>query len=167
MESDCERVEAIISKYNGRRDSLISMLQDIQSEYHYLPENAMRQVADRTGIALIRLADVVNSNHGLVLEKDMKKPIEICTCPNCLLNGGAELLSGLREILLVKSCSKGIGARYYISTVIAPGSPCTKPPTVIVNGQRYHNITLSKLLELIDAEVSKSRKCKPHVKSAT
>jgi len=45
MNSDYEKVTAIVSKYEGNRDSLISILQDIQSEYRYLPENALKSVA--------------------------------------------------------------------------------------------------------------------------
>ena len=45
MSNDSERVEAIIREYGGSRDSLISVLHDIQSEYHHLPESMLRLVA--------------------------------------------------------------------------------------------------------------------------
>jgi NADH:ubiquinone oxidoreductase subunit E len=167
MEALRSRVCEILKKFDAPWSEIVAVLREVQKAFGCLPEEALKEVADRTGIAPIRLADVVNSNHGLVLEKDIKRAIEVCTCPNCTVNGGAELLRGLREILLVKSCGKGIGTRYYISAVIAPESPCPKPPTVTVNGQRYHNITLSKLLELIDSAVLTSRKRKCNVKSAT
>ena len=167
MEAVRNRVCEILKKFDTPRSEIVAVLEEVQKAFGCLPEEALKEVADKTGIALVRFSDVISSHRGLVLEKDIKRAIEVCTCPNCIVNGGAELLSSLREILLVKSCGNGVGTRYYISTVIAPESPCPRPPTVTVNGQRYYNITLSKLLELIDAEVSKSRKCEPHVKSAT
>jgi len=45
MNDEHERVEAITREYGDKRDSLISILQDIQSEYHYLPETMLRLVA--------------------------------------------------------------------------------------------------------------------------
>ena len=167
MEAVRSRVCEILKKFDTPQSEIVAVLREVQKAFGCLPEEALREVADKTGIALVRLSDVISSHRGLILERDTKRAIEVCTCPNCTVNGGAELLSGLREILLVKSCSKGIGARYYISIVIAPESPCPKPPTVTVNGQRYHNIMLSKLLELIEGKVSESQKCKSSVKSAT
>jgi len=167
MEAVRNTVCEILKKFDAPRSEIVAVLREVQKAFGCLPEEALKEVAENTELAPVRLLDVISCYHGLVLEKDMKKPIEICACPSCMVNGGAELLSGLREILLVKSCSKGIGARYYISTVTAPESPCPRPPTVTVNGQRYHNIMLSKLLELIEGKVSESQKCKSSVKSAT
>ena len=166
MEAVRNKVCEILKKVGNPRSEIVAVLREVQKAFGCLPEEALREVADKTGIALVRLSDVISSHRGLVLERDIKRAIEVCTCPNCTVNGGAELLSSLREILLVKSCGDGIGARYYISTVIAAESPCPKPPTVTVNGQRYHNITLSKLLELIDPAVLTSRKRKCDAKSA-
>lgn len=52
MNDEHERVEAIIREYGGKRDSLISTLQDIQSEYHYLPETTLRLVARQLALLL-------------------------------------------------------------------------------------------------------------------
>jgi len=40
-------VDGIVEKYEGKRDALISMLHDIQNQYHHLPERALRRVALR------------------------------------------------------------------------------------------------------------------------
>ena len=45
MVAEREKVCEIVAKYESRHDSLIPMLQDIQSEYNYLPEGALRVLA--------------------------------------------------------------------------------------------------------------------------
>lgn len=50
MSAEREKVCEIAAKYEGRRDSLIPMLQDIQLEYNYLPEEALRVLAEQLGL---------------------------------------------------------------------------------------------------------------------
>jgi len=167
MNSVRSKVCGILKEFRDPRSEIVAVLGEMQKEFGCLPEEALKEVADRTETALVRLLEVISSHRGLVLEKDIERPIEVCTCPNCTTNGGAELLSGLREVLLLKTCSGGIGTRYYIAPVIAQESPCVEPPTVTVNGQTYRGITLSKLLELIGVIERKPLKCRATVKPAT
>ena len=44
---DIRSVDGIIEKYQGKKTALISMLHDIQNQYHHLPEKALRRVAIR------------------------------------------------------------------------------------------------------------------------
>ena len=55
MKSDYEAVEAIINQYGGNHDSVIAILQDVQAEYHYLPETALRLVAKHLELPLIQV----------------------------------------------------------------------------------------------------------------
>ena len=45
-----ERLSAVLSPYEGRKDALIPMLQKVQEELGYLPEEAMMVIARITGI---------------------------------------------------------------------------------------------------------------------
>lgn len=156
-----DRVSEILKNYIDPKSDIVSVLEEAQKTFGCLPEDALKEVADQTELALVRIMRVIDYHDGFVLEKDLKKPIEICTCPNCKLNGGSEILKGLREILLVKSCCNGIGARYCISTNNAPESPCSRPPTVLVNGQRCHDMTLAKLLKIIETSIPELQGCEP------
>jgi NADH:ubiquinone oxidoreductase subunit E len=161
MNSITDKVGEIVGKYSDPASDMVAVLEDVQKAYGCLPDDVLREVAARTELALVRILQVVEHRDGFVLERDMKKPVEICTCPNCSLNGGSEILKGLREILLVKSCGSGIGARYCISTFNAAGSPCVRPPTVVVDGRRYQGMKLSELVALLGASSAEPVECKP------
>ncbi len=51
-------VAAIIEKHSGERGGLISILEGIQAKYGYLPEEALRVVAERTGRSLVDIYGV-------------------------------------------------------------------------------------------------------------
>lgn len=159
MDSIRETVNEIVGKYENPATDITAILEDVQKAYGCLSEDVLKVVADKSKLALVLVMKTVENKDDLVLEKDMKKPIEICTCPNCRLNGGSEILKGLREILLVKSCCSGIGTRYFISTSNAADSPCVKPPTVLVNGRKYRDMTLSKLVDLLEASIVEPAEC--------
>ena len=38
------KVDAIVKKYGGDKGQLVSILQDIQTEHHYLPKEALDEV---------------------------------------------------------------------------------------------------------------------------
>jgi len=47
MELDFERtMDNILSHYEGDRDELITILQEVQEHFRYLPEDALRRVAE-------------------------------------------------------------------------------------------------------------------------
>jgi len=48
----------IIEKHKSSGDGIISILSDIQAKYSYLPEHALRLVAEKTGKSLVDLYGV-------------------------------------------------------------------------------------------------------------
>ena len=50
-----ENIDKIVEKNENNRSGIISILQDIQSEYNYLPEDVLRYVSQKLNIPLIDL----------------------------------------------------------------------------------------------------------------
>jgi len=74
MKCDCANVATITSKYNGNPDSLVSILQDIQSEYRYLPEDALRTVIHSPDIE--RRVKVRNGSVAVMIGNTLGKAID-------------------------------------------------------------------------------------------
>ena len=47
-----ETIDRIIDKYNGEDGILIQVLQDVQAEYNWLPQEALVRVCERLDIPL-------------------------------------------------------------------------------------------------------------------
>ena len=58
-------VERIVDRYGGKRSSLIGILHEIQARYKYLPEEALRQVADRLDMKFPHVYGVATLNRGV------------------------------------------------------------------------------------------------------
>ncbi len=54
MEAEELKVKSYITKYNNEKKALVSILQEIQEEYNYLPQEVLRIVSKALGISLIK-----------------------------------------------------------------------------------------------------------------
>lgn len=54
MEAEELKIKSYVTKYNNEKKALISILQDIQEEYNYLPQEVLRIVSKALGIPLIK-----------------------------------------------------------------------------------------------------------------
>ena len=51
---DVDKLDEILSKYEGIKGSLISILQDVQGLYEYLPEEALNYVSEKPGFNVLK-----------------------------------------------------------------------------------------------------------------
>ena len=58
LTKDIRLLNAIIKKYDGKKEFLICILQDIQKEYGYLPEDILINTSKKLDIPLIQIYSV-------------------------------------------------------------------------------------------------------------
>jgi NADH-quinone oxidoreductase subunit E len=149
MESDCEKVEAIISKYNGYRDSLISMLQDIQSEYHYLPENAMRQVAKRLHLPPIQVYGVATFFKAFSLKPRGEHLVTVCLGTACHVRGASAVLDEIKRQLCIEPGETTEDMQFTLETVNCLGA-CALGPVVVIDGDYHGQMNPTKARKLLE-----------------
>jgi NADH-quinone oxidoreductase subunit E len=149
MDSDCEKVEAIIGKYNGYRDSLISMLQDIQSEYHYLPENAMRLVAKRLGLPPIQVYSVATFFKAFSLKPRGEHLVTVCLGTACHVRGASAVLDEIKRQLCIEPGQTTEDMQFTLETVNCLGA-CALGPVVVVDGEYHGQMNSTKARKLLE-----------------
>ncbi len=92
----------IAAKYGKERRYLIRMLQEIQSTYGYLPQEALRVIANELGIPLTEVLTVATFYHQFRLEEPGEFIIMLCTGTACHLKGNAANYEFLRTYLGIK-----------------------------------------------------------------
>jgi NADH:ubiquinone oxidoreductase subunit E len=166
MESDCERVEAIISKYDGRRDSLISMLQDIQSEYHYLSENAMRQVAKRLRLPPIQVYGVATFFKAFSLKPRGEHLVTVCLGTACHVRGASAVLDEIKRQLSIEPGQTTEDMRFTLETVNCLGA-CALGPVVIIDGEYRGQMNPTKARKLLEKYLEPVSYSKTRLRSRT
>jgi len=93
------RLAGILSLYRGRPDEVIPILQQIQREFGYLPEQAMSQVARFTGVDESKVFGVATFYAQFKLVPTGRNVIKVCRGNACRVRGGARVLKTVEKQL--------------------------------------------------------------------
>ena len=117
IEKDQELLESVISNNGSDADSLISILQDIQSEYHYLPEDALRRVAKKLDLPLIQVYGVATFFKAFSLKPKGRHQCTVCMGTACHVRGAGRVLEEIERTLNIKAGETTDDMEYSLETV--------------------------------------------------
>lgn len=140
-------INKVIQRYGGS-DSLISILQDIQSEFNYLPETAIRHVAKGLALPLIQVYAVASFFKAFSLEPRGKHSIHMCLGTACHVRGAPAVLNELERELGIKSGETTDDMQFTLETVNCLGA-CALGPVVVVDGKYYGQMTAGKVKKML------------------
>jgi NADH-quinone oxidoreductase subunit E len=148
-------LDAILEKYPGQPQYLISLLQDIQAEYHYISPECLRLACDHVGVPLTRAWSVATFYHSFSLEPRGEHEIKVCQGTACHLKNSQRLVEGLEEALKVKAGHTTENLRFTLDTVNCLGA-CALSPVVMIDqeylGQATTGALKRKIRQLEKAE---------------
>ncbi len=153
MEIQESKVKSYITKYYGERKALIAILQDIQDEYNYLPQDALRIVSKTLGIPLIDVLGVATFYRAFSLKPKGKHLITVCVGTACHVRGGPKILEKFESELKIKAGQTTPDNHFTLETVACLGC-CAIGPVVVVDGNYHAQTTIRK----VDAILKKYRK---------
>ncbi len=139
MNSDCETATAIIRKYGGNRDSLVSILQDIQTQHRYLPEHALRTVAKQLNISLIQVYGVATFFKAFSLKPRGEHVVTVCLGTACHVRGAPAVLDEAKRQLGISPGETASDLSFTLETVNCLGA-CALGP-IMVTDREYHGQT--------------------------
>ena len=149
MNSDCERVEAIICEYGSSRDSLISILQDIQYEYHYLPEIMLRLVARQLELPLIQVYGVATFFKAFTLKPRGKHLVSVCLGTACHVRGAPAVLDEVERQLGTEPRETTEDMQFTLETVNCLGA-CALGPIMVVDSKYHGQMSPGKIKKILN-----------------
>ena len=96
-----EPVTVIVERHAGSRGGLIAIRQDIQARYGYLPADALKAVAEKTGRPLVDIY-VATFYHAFSLEPRGKHVCSVCLGTACHARGGPVIAGEFQRVLEVQ-----------------------------------------------------------------
>ncbi|HHY97338.1 MAG TPA: NADH-quinone oxidoreductase subunit NuoE [Firmicutes bacterium] len=151
-----EKVNEILSKYDREPSALISILQEVQAEYRYLPEEIMTYIATALGIPPSKVFGVATFYAQFSLEPQGRYVIRMCDGTACHVRGSSKVLQAVRKKLgLSGKETTTSDMQFTIETVSCLGA-CGLAPVVMVNDRVYGQMTPEKVDRLLDELMSNS-----------
>jgi NADH-quinone oxidoreductase subunit E len=149
VEVDPQRVREILAKHGRGRGELITALQDLQTEYGYLPQEALRMVADETGRSLVDIYGIATFYRGFALEPRGRHVVSACLGTACHVRGAARVVDELERQLGVRAGETTADREFTLETVNCLGA-CALGPVVVIDGHYFSKVKTSKVRQLLD-----------------
>jgi NADH:ubiquinone oxidoreductase subunit E len=148
------KVKKHIKKYNSEKKALISILQDIQEEYNYLPQEALRIVSKTLGVPLIDIVGVATFYRAFSLEQRGNHLITVCLGTACHVRGGPKILEEFERKLNIEAGETSKDGQFSLETVACLGC-CAIGPVVVVDGNYHAQTTIRKVGSILKKLVKK------------
>jgi len=145
---ETQKVQSFIAKYNSEKKALISILQDIQKEYNYLPQEALRITSEILGVPLIDIVGVATFYRAFSLKPRGKHFITVCMGTACHVRGGPKILEEFERGLDIKSGETTKDNQFTLETVACLGC-CAIGPVVVVDGNYYAQTNIRKVKSIL------------------
>jgi len=156
MDVQIEKVNELINKHNSQKKALIAILQDIQAEYNYLPQKALRIVSQTLDTPLIDVVGVATFYRAFSLKPRGKHVITVCLGTACHVRGGPKILDEFERKLNIKAGETTKNNLFTLEIVNCLGA-CALGPITVIDGNYFGQMKTRTVDKLIRKFSSKKR----------
>lgn len=144
-----QEVKRILKKYTVQKDNLISILNEVQVKYGYIPEIAQKEISKYLNIPMAEIYGVITFYSRFTLKPKGKYAISVCLGTACFVKGSEKLMSRLKERLQINEGETTADGKFSIDNTRCLGA-CGIAPVFTVNGEVYGKATVKQLDEVLD-----------------
>jgi NADH-quinone oxidoreductase subunit E len=145
---DEAKIEEVIEKHQGRADSLIQILLELQSENRWLPKETLTKVSEKLDVPLSRIQHVATFYKAFSLVPKGRHEIHICLGTACHVRGAPRLLDTVQDLLGIKPGETDPDLKFSLETVNCLGC-CALGPVMEVDGKYHGKMVPAKAAEVL------------------
>ena len=150
MEFDLNKIDNIINSCGCEQKNLITVLQHIQSDLHYLPKEILEYISKKMNISIAKVFSVATFYENFSLDPKGKYVIKICDGTACHVRKSIPILERVRKMLMLdENKSTTDDMMFTVETVSCLGA-CGLAPVITVNDKVHPAMTPEKAEELIN-----------------
>jgi len=139
-----DTIKTVVEKYHGEKSALISILQDVQKEYSFLPKDALSLLSEEMEIPLSRVYEVSTFYNSFSLTPRGRHVIEVCAGTACHVKGGPKLRSRLEAELSIE-CGQTTEDRIFTLEEVRCLGCCSLAPVVKVDSDIHAYLEEDKI----------------------
>ena len=141
-------VTQIIDKYHYDKGQLVSILQDIQAEHHYLPKDILVEVSQILSVPLTQVYSVATFFRAFSLKPRGRHLINVCLGTACHVRGTAKVLERMERELGIRRGETTKDSKFTLETVNCVGC-CALGPMVMLDDQYFGQMNSDKVSSLL------------------
>jgi len=144
-----ERLNEILSSYQGKREELIPILQQAQQVFGYLPEPIMKEIAKFLKLPESTVFGVGTFYTQFKLVPTGRNIVRVCRGTACHVRGSAQILGEIEKQLGISAGETTPDLEYSLETIACFGS-CALAPVVVTNSKVHGRMTATEVREILN-----------------
>ena len=137
---------SIIDPHRGQPDALITVLEEVQRHYGYLPQLQLQYAARELRFPLSRVYGVAKFYNFFQFEPPGRNLIHVCQGTACHVSHSDVILQRIKDELGISEGETTPDRLFTLQRVACVGA-CSLAPVVVINGQTYARTTAEKTWE--------------------
>ncbi|HNV72761.1 MAG TPA: NADH-quinone oxidoreductase subunit NuoE [Candidatus Ozemobacteraceae bacterium] len=150
-----EKVCEILDRYDRNATKLVPILQAVQEEYRYLPEEVMAFVATSLRIPPAQVYGVATFYAHFALEPKGKYVVRLCDGTACHVKKSIPILEALRKRLKLDEGRTTTGDMLFTVETVSCLGACGLAPVLVINDDVHGQMTPESSLKLIEEILKK------------
>jgi NADH-quinone oxidoreductase subunit E len=143
-------VEEVITGHSPiTMDSLIPVLQDVQTETGFLSHESMEEISTLVGVPVSRVYGVATFYKQFRFAPLGEHVIQVCRGTACHVRGSLAIADHLKRRLKLNGEGNSPDHKFSVITVACLGA-CSIAPVIKVDGEFHGHLTLEKLNKILD-----------------
>ena len=143
-----EKLTGIFSRFNGKKEELIPILQETQTQFRFLPEEAMREISRFLRIPESTIYGVSTFYSQFKLKPLGRKIVKICRGTACHVRGGGKILDEVEKRLGIQAGETTEDLEWSLETIACFGS-CALAPVMVIDDVVYGRMTTSRVKDIL------------------
>jgi len=140
-------VNEVLSRYSGKGDELVPILQEVQEQFGYLPAEAMQQTAKFLHISDSTVFGVATFYAQFKFTPTGKRIVKVCRGTACHVKGGKRILESVQRELGIQPGQTTDDFEYSLEIVACIGA-CALAPTMMIDDEVQRKMTPKKVAGL-------------------
>lgn len=143
-----EKVLQIINNHKNKDSKLLAILHDVQNEFGYIPEDAIKTIAKELGMKKGEVYDAASFYSFFKFEPEGKHEVMICDCIVCHIKGSERIIERIEKEFGVKMGETTKDGKFTFKVVEGLGH-CESSPVMMLDGKIYGDLTPEKAVEIL------------------
>lgn len=142
-------LKKILDNYKRDEGNTISVLQDIQDAFGYIPEDAVEWFSKKLDIPASRFFGITTFYAQFHLKPRGKNIISVCCGTACHVKGSNKIAERIKKDLSLNSEGETTEDKRFTFEVVRCVGACSIAPVVLVNNRVYGDMTVDNTSKLI------------------
>lgn len=148
---DFSKVEEIVKSYDSKKSNLIAILQKVQEEFRYLPEDILTFIGTLIeGLSPATVYGVATFYAQFSLEPKGKFEIKVCDGTACHVRGSMPVLNAIKARLNLKDGQLTTEDGLFSLEIVSCLGACGLAPVVVINEKVYPQMTSDAIKIILD-----------------